>query len=196
MLEIYTPYDQKKYQFPIEEVDLRKYMQLSLEVDVLSVGDLIDIRNLKKVVSTRIIAYKASSKFASQSVVFSKHALGQRGEQRFTRGKKISGEMFVCKVFETGDDVTIQLYHRHSCKVFNCSVVNSEVRSWVLDDNLTAAASAAAVAIAKGLSAEDMGQIELEGQKEPLLLRPENKRHLHEWLLEQLVVCLNYFCFF
>ena len=178
MLEVYTPYDQKKYQFPIEEPDLRKYMQMALEVDALTVGDLIDVRNLKKVVAQRIIAYKATSRFASQNVVFSKHALGQRGEQKITRGKIINGELFVCKIFETGDDFSIQCYHNYTSKVFVAMVTKLELRAWIADEFLIGA---------KPVD-QSSDQFQLSMQKVPVILLPENIRFLHQWLLDNLAV--------
>eukprot|EP01035_Chromulina_nebulosa_P025478 gene25478-33250_t len=179
MLEVYTPYDQKKYQFPIEELDLRKYMQMALEVEVVSVGDLIDVRNLKKVVAQRIIAYKATSRFASQNVVFSKHALGQRGEQKIKRGKIINGELFVCKIFETGDDFSIQCYHNHTCKVFVATVTKMDLRAWIADEFLTGSSR---------IDQQSPDQLQLSMQKVPIILLPENIRFLQQWLLDNLAV--------
>ena len=179
MLEVYTPFDQKKYQFPIEELDLRKYMQMALEVDVVSVGDLIDVRNLKKVVAQRIIAYKATSRFASQNVVFSKHALGQRGEQKIKRGKVINGELFVCKIFETGDDFSIQCYHNHTCKVFVATVTKMDLRAWITDEFLVGSSP---------IDQQSPDQLQLSMQKVPIILLPENIRYLQQWLLDNLAV--------
>ena len=133
-----------------------------------------------------IIAYKATSKFGTQNVVFSKHALGQRGEQKVIRGKIISGQLFVCKIFETGDDFTIQIYHNSTCKVFNCAVTKSELRSWIMDDYLTAFASSSSSEEMSGKDAE--GERQLRAQQDAPILRPENIRFLHQWLLDNLVV--------
>jgi hypothetical protein len=170
-IEVYTPYDQRLYIFPLEEEELRMYMQLALNVEVLSLGDLMDVRNLKRVVAARIIVYKATSKMSTQNVIFSKHALGQRGEKALTRGKRINGDLFVCKLFETGDDITIQSYHRLSCKVFNATITMSELRTWIMDEFM---------------EVKDVDELKLH--EEPLLLRPKNKKMLHEWLLQNLAV--------
>lgn len=169
-IEVYTPTSQSQYVFLVEEADLRSYMQLELEVPALTVGELLDVRNLKRVVASRLMIYKPNFKHALPQVLFSKHGLGVRGEKSLTRGKMIEGELFVCKIFETGDDVTIQCYHRLSCKVFKTSMGTAEVRDWIIEEHK--------------INAID----ELERDKEPLVLRPDQKKSYYNWLLNHLAI--------
>lgn len=170
VIEVYTPNDQKLYKFHLDEAELRHYLQVELKLEVLSVGDITDTRNLKRLISARIIVYRAKTAMDSQNVVFSKHALGQRGMKQLTKGKRISGHAFVCKVFETGDDLTIQCYHRQTCRVFNCNIARTEMYAWVTEE----------------FQLHEFD--ELEKMKEPAVLKMENRKMLYDWLLQELVV--------
>lgn len=92
-LEIFEPQSQQTFTFLISDEELRLYMSVALEVDIeakgvnsLSVHELLDKRNIKLMLAQRLIVHKASKKSALPLITFSKHALGQRGELRLTRG--------------------------------------------------------------------------------------------------------------
>lgn len=167
-IEIYVPKDQASFKFPIEDADLRSYMQLDLGLEVLSLGQLMDPVNLEVLVSTRIMVHKPSSKYAKTHVNFSKHGLGQRGELALTRGKRIRGEFFVCKIFESGDEVSVQLYHRLSCKVFSCHMPVLDMKAWIREETIV--------------------MDELQQHQELPLLRPENKKQYYQWVLDHLTI--------
>ena len=74
---------------------------------------------------------------------FSKQAMGQRGALVHTEGKIIDKEYFVCKVYETGDDLTITCYHRLTCKLFQCKIGIIALRHWITSDHKLKAKSEA-----------------------------------------------------
>lgn len=170
IIEVYVPFYQSTFRFPLDDAELRFYMQLELGVDAVSVGDLLDKRNLQRLVASRLMVHKPNSKFATTHVVFSKHGLGQRGENTLTRGKRIKGEFFVCKVFETGDDIAVQCYHRHTSKVFNVNMSVVEMREWILSEHR--------------LHAKD----DLERFSEPYVLRAGNKQAYYAWILNGITI--------
>lgn len=134
MVNVYIPDTQDIFRFPVSDLELREYMALLLEVPACTAGQLLDKRNLQKLLSVRLIVHKASQKYDSPVVIFSKHALGQKGEHTFTRGKRIHKEMFICKIYETVEDVAVQLYHRYTCKVFTLQMGKLELIQWIKDD--------------------------------------------------------------
>jgi hypothetical protein len=170
IIEVYVPFYQSTFRFPLDDAELRFYMQLELGVDAVSVGDLLDKRNLQKLVASRLMVHKPNSKFATTQVVFSKHGLGQRGENTLTRGKRIKGELFVCKVFETGDDIAVQCYHRHTSKVFNVNMHVAEMREWIMSEHR--------------MHAKD----DLERYSEPVVLRAGNKQAYYNWVLNGITI--------
>lgn len=170
IIEVYVPQHQQTFRFPLDDGELRFYMQLELGVDALSVGDLLDKRNLQKLVSSRLMIHKPNAKIATIQVMFSKHGLGQRGTNTLTRGKRIKGELFVCKIYEAGDDIAVQCYHRHTCKVFNINMSVVEMREWIMAEHR--------------MTVKD----ELEKYSEPFVLRPGNKAAYYAWVLNGITI--------
>lgn len=170
IIEVYEPVSQGTFHFPLDDAELRHYMQLELGVDAVSVGDLLDKRNLQKLVASRLVVHKPNAKCPTTQVSFSKHGLGQRGENMLTRGKRIKGEFFVCKVFETGDEIAVQCYHRHTSKVFNVSMHVHEMREWIVSEHR--------------MHAKD----DLERYSEPPVLRPGNKKAYYAWVLNGITI--------
>ncbi|KAJ1418333.1 hypothetical protein B484DRAFT_142728 [Ochromonadaceae sp. CCMP2298] len=168
-IEIYVPAHQSTFRFSLDDAELRFYMgiELGMAPSALSLGDLLDKRNLQKIIACRLIVHKHSTN-DNTTIVFSKHALGQRGKNTFTRGKRIKGELFVAKVFEAGDEVAVQLYHRHTCKVFNCHISVPEIVDWIRLEHRTNAKS------------------ELERYSEPPILAQENRPAYYSWILDHI----------
>lgn len=136
LINCYVPDTQDKFCFEVLDPELREYMALLLEVPAVTAGQLLDKRNMQKLLSVRLIVHKASQKHDSPVILFSKHALGQRGEHSFTRAKRIQKEFFVCKIYETVEDVALQMYHRLSCKVFTLTMMKRDLFQWIKDDML------------------------------------------------------------
>ena len=145
MVNVYIPDTQDIFKFPVSDLELREYMALLLEVPICTAGQLLDKRNLQKLLGVRLVVHKASQKHDSPVVIFSKHALGQKGEHTFTRGKRIHKEMFICKIYETVEDVAVQLYHRLTCKVFTLQMLKPELHQWIKDDMILQEAQAKAI---------------------------------------------------
>ena len=141
-------------------------MEKELNVDAVGVGDLLDKRNLQAVVSARLIIRKSAIVGRPPQVLFSKQAMGQRGALVHTEGKIIDKEYFVCKVYETGDDLTITCYHRLTCKLFQCKIGIIALRHWITSDHKLKAKS------------------EAEAHLDPSLLHPERKRGLYVWAVD------------
>ena len=168
LIRVYVPISSQTFKFVIEEPKLRQYMQMELGVDAVGVGDLLDKRNLQRVVAARLIIRKAVRIGMPPQVLFSKQAMGQRGAHVMTCGKIIGGEFFVCKVYVTGDDLTVTCYHRMTCKIFTCAIFNPALRAWVRDDYIANCKS------------------ERERQQEPPILREDRKRGLYKWAVDHI----------
>jgi hypothetical protein len=132
---VYIPKSSQTFKFIIEEHKLRQYMEKELEVEAVGAGELLDKRCLQRVVSARLIIRKAARVGAPPQVIFSKQAMGQRGALVLTTGKIIDGHYFVCKVYETGDDLTITCYHRLTCKLFQAQIGVLALRHWITSDH-------------------------------------------------------------
>ena len=111
VLEVYIPRNVKAFKFVIEEANLRQYMQGVLQVPAVSAGDLLDRRNLEKIVSSRLICRGSRRPDKPPKVLFSNQPLGQRGAKVMSHGIRIGKEDFVISLFETGSDITAQCYH-------------------------------------------------------------------------------------
>lgn len=169
-IEVYAPVSQTTFRFTLEDTELRSYMAIELQLDVVTVGQIMDIRNLKRLMSSRLIVHKGANKSSAPLVILSKHALGQRGEKALTRAKRINGHLFICKIFETVDDIAVQCYHQISCKIFTCKMTMKEMRGWIKEEFL--------------IECKD----EAARFADPPLLHPKNKRNFHAWVLDHLVV--------
>lgn len=122
IIRAYSPASQINYDFSFEESALHMFMCQELGEDAVSIDDLLNMKYLQKVVSARLLVRPASRPKEPPRILFSKLALRQRGMKPMVRGRRISGHQFVCSLFETGSEYTVQSYRRLSCKVFVCDI--------------------------------------------------------------------------
>ena len=169
-LEVYNPQFQLVNVFIIDEADLRKYMQDILHVNTLSVGDLLNKKNLEKVISVRLLCRLSKRVGDPPKMILSRQALGQKGPKVMTRGRNIQGEMFACTLFETGYDIVVQCYHQRTCIIFPCIILISALTEWVTEEYIKTCSN------------------DIEKQLQPPMLRTENKTQLHHWLINNIVV--------
>ena len=94
--------------------------------------------------------------------------MGQRGALVMTEGKIIDKEYFVCRVYETGDDLTVTCYHRLTCKMFQCQMGIIALRNWVTEEH------------------KRLAKTEAEAHMDPPLLKPERKRGLYVWAVDHI----------
>lgn len=170
IVHAYVPLTQGSWKFHLEDLDFRNYMAIELGVEVVSMGELMDKRNLKKLIASRLIVNKPNSRHANLHVSFSKHALGQRGVKTVTRAKRVGNEFFVCRVFETGDEISVQLYHRLTCNIYNCSMPLPEMHAWITEEYQIQCT-------------DDMAK-----HLVPPELRPDNKKLFFNWVLDHLAI--------
>jgi len=212
IIEAYVPDCQIIYRFPLEDAELRSYMAILLEKDTVTVGEILDKHNIGNLIACRLIVHRASQKHAVPIIIFSKHALGQRGVKSVTRAKRIQGEMFVCKIFETVDELVVQLYHRHTCKIFACKIGTEELRKWIVDDFMLQVSreklekqkstlTASPPKTPSNNTGEQTTALISQNDSEPLpdmddmaavenlfILHPANKNHYYAWILNHLVI--------
>lgn len=207
IIEAYIPQSQSIYKFPLEDAELRSYMAILLEKESVTVGEILDKHNIRNLIACRLIVHRASQKHAVPIVIFSKHALGQRGVKSVTRAKRIQGEMFVCKIFETVEELVVQLYHRHTCKIFTCNIETEELRKWIKDDcslqlardrlNRSKMLSSDSnmndgEKSAMPVNEENLEKLNVENDmaiiEDPPILHPSNKNHYYAWILNHLVI--------
>ena len=169
-LEVYNPKFQCINVFVIEEADLRTYMQQILKQDALSIGDLLNKKNLEDVISVRLLCRPAKRHNEPPKMILSRQALGQKGPKVLTRGKNCDGELFVCTLYETGYDIVVQAYHQHTCKIFPIIILVSAMKDWVTEEYLKTC------------------KTDIERQYAPPLLKYENRAALHTWLIDNIVV--------
>jgi hypothetical protein len=132
IIEVYLPDSQSTLKFTVEEAELRAYMQGVLQAEACNIADLMDRRNLQRVVASRLMLRPSDVKAVPHKVSMSRQALGQRGSKKLVKGVKCSNEFFVCTVFSSGASVDVSCYHRLSCTVFKCSISQKAVHDWVM----------------------------------------------------------------
>merc|ERR1711871_260529 len=130
VVEVYVPKSQETFKFEIEEEELRKFICLETGLEVLNNDQLLDKRNLGKVISARLIL-KGNKAGLPPRVMFSKQALGQKGTKRCTRGKILGGDLFVCTLYESSAKTTVQCYHRLTSKVFEAKIASVVLIDWI-----------------------------------------------------------------
>ncbi|KAJ1433161.1 hypothetical protein B484DRAFT_447409 [Ochromonadaceae sp. CCMP2298] len=169
VIEAYVPHTQATFRFNLEDFEVRFYLGIELDVEptALSMGDCLDTRNLRKIVSSRLIVHRAH---ALTTIIFSKHALGQRGQNTYTAGKRVKGELFVAKIFETGGDVSVQMYHRHTCKIFTCNMRKQDMLDWMHQEH------------------QQNTKDPLEKHKVPVFLREGNEKLYYMWILDHITI--------
>lgn len=169
-LEVYNPKFQCINVFVIDEPDLRQYMQDILKEEALSIGDLLNKKNLEDVISVRLLCRPAKRHNEPPKIILSRQALGQKGPKVLIQGKNCEGELFVCTLYETGYDLVVQAYHCLTSKIFPVVILMSALKSWVKDEYLKNCAT------------------DIERQYEPPLLKFENRKALHHWLIDNIVI--------
>lgn len=170
IISVYSPDSQTKYDFPIVESLLRLFMQQELKVDVLNAGDLLDRHNLQKVVGSRLIIRKSTRPGQPPRILFSKQALGQRGSKMLVKGRIIGGWEFVCSLYETGAETTVQCYHRLTSRMYICAIGSSEITAWVTEEYKSNCTN------------------EMDMYKIPPLLRAGRETELRTWLINHIIV--------
>jgi len=168
VLEVYVPKSRETFRFEIEESELREFICFETGLTVLNVNQLLDKRNLSKVLAARLICIDTNKARSKPRIKFSKQALGEKGKKTFLRGKTIKGDLFVCTLYESASDVTVQCYHRLSCKVFTAKIMKNVLTDWIKAEYIKNCKS------------------EIELYNTPPLLLPENKKQLHIWMLDNL----------
>ncbi len=166
---VYLGDTQDTFKFEIEEEELRIFMCVELNVDAVTVGDLLDKRNLSKVIDSRLMVKKSLRPGMKPHVVFSRQALGQKGSKVLVRGRIISGDLFVCTLYESGSEVSAQCYHRLTSTVFTCYLKKPALLEWVTWEYRLSC------------------KTEVDRHKEPPLLREDNKRQLHAWIIDRIL---------
>jgi hypothetical protein len=165
LFQIYLPKYQLTTTFVLEEPSLRQSLQQTLAVTALSIGDLVDKRNLQKIVAGRLVVRARAGPLQPPRVFFAKQSIGQRGGHVISRGRVIDGEMFVCKVFSTGGEISVQAYHQHTSQLFQCSIRMTQLHEWVVQ----------------------MLNVD-EGINKPHILEEEHVKGLYRWAVDHLVV--------
>lgn len=112
-------------------MNLRKYIAEVLKRDTVNLSDLLDKRNLSMMINSRILI--RASKYPGQivKIMFSKQSLGERGQKLLVRGHKTrTKDYFVCTVFHSGSDITVQCYHPLTSKIFRCYITILSLHQW------------------------------------------------------------------
>ena len=164
-----NPKSQETFKFEIEEDELRKFICIETGLEVLNNDQLLDKRNLGKVISARLIL-KGNRGGLPPRVMFSKQALGQKGTKKCTRGKILGGDLFVCTLFESSSDTVVQCYHRLTSRVFEARIASMVLIDWISSE------------YKKGCKSE------VDLYKTPPLLRERNARKKYFWMIDNLIV--------
>lgn len=167
IVSVYIPAHSLAVDFTVEEALMRVYMQQELGVDALSLGDLMDKRYLKRVITARLMIHESRTPGKPPKLFFSKQALAERGGKAVTRGFRSGTDMFVCRLYQTGSDITVQSYHTRSCKVFRSSIDIIALSNWVTSEHRLQNPS---------------------DENTPPLLQPERKHDLYCWAIDHLAV--------
>lgn len=190
IIHIYVPTTSTLYKFTIEEDLLRKFMCEAINVEALNAGDLLDKRNLQKVVAARIILRKSSRPNLPPQCKFSKQGLGQRGAKKVTTGMRIysiqemaaaatagkklgpkDGDWFVVSLFEAGEGVSVQCYHAKTSKVYTCTISTNALIEWVNEEHY-----------------EKHKANEFMLSQPPDILHKDKKYQLYTWALKGIII--------
>lgn len=170
IIEVYAPKWAESWKFTLEEQTVRDYMEEIVGKQGLSMKEILDIDNLEKLISMRLICRESVRAGRPPRVNVSTQSLGQRGIEVMTRGIRCGKELFVCTLYERASDVTALCYHRHTSKLFECTMLTSAVHDWVTS-----------VYYAKSSIPQDKREL-------PPILKPENKTLLRIWLMNHIVI--------
>ena len=170
VIEVYLPESQDTFKFEVEEPELRRFMMAELKVDALGVGELMDKRNLQQVIDARLLCKSSPRPGQKPHISFSRQALGQKGKKVLVRGRVISGDLFVISLYESGVEFVAQCYHRLTSKVFTVFLSTPSMDAWVREDYQNSCTT------------------DVDKHKEPPLLRAENRKKLHIWMVDRLQI--------
>lgn len=172
VISVYVLGSQHTYKFELSTDTFRAYMATELNVSAVTVGDLLDKRNLDSLMKSRLIVRESLRDGKKvPKVILSSHGLGQQGNRCRVGGLRIGGHAFVVTLYSTVSAYTASCYHVDSCTVLNTTVTVTEVAKWVASE-------------LKPLAPID----EFE---ESDLLKPSNCKQLYKFLLENLLLDLR-----
>ena len=135
VVAVYMRKTQTTTKFEMEEVDLRMYVQRFMNLEVVSVGDLVDKGNLRKVINERLIVRPPKRLTKPPFVIFGKNNIPQQGVKCVVRGRQINGQTFVSTVYEQGAEITAQTYHPLSSSLFITKISIPALHKWYRDDH-------------------------------------------------------------
>lgn len=168
---------------------------MKAKLSLITVGDLMDKRNLKRLIVSRLIVH--NNRGSKPSVIFSKHALGQKGVRSMTRGIRVQGQYFVAKIFETVEEISIQLYHPLTSKIFICAISMKDLKDWVMQEhhlnvvsdlNKRLKTPSNSRPTTPSIEKKDLNVKEEAIREIPIILQPKEKASLNKWLLEHIMI--------
>eukprot|EP01041_Mallomonas_annulata_P001768 gene1768-3428_t len=170
IIDVYIPRHAETFHFVIEEETLREYMEEVLKKTGLSPSELFEEKNMERMIASRLLCRASRRPGKPPKVMFSQQALGQKGNKVMTHGRLIANDEFICTLFERTSDITVQCYHRYTCRIFECSLITSAMRTWVQSEH------------------NYINKIPNHKYECSPLLKPENKKDLYLWIISNIVV--------
>jgi len=128
---VYLPATQEHFKFTIEEDMLREYLEQALEIDSLSVQEIMEPSNLNYLTDRFMIRITSERPI----VLFSRRNTTERGLLVDKSSQRISGELFVMFVYRSADDFVFRAYDPKNCGQLRAAITNKQLKGWLLEDN-------------------------------------------------------------
>ena len=128
---VYLPSTQEHFKFTIEEDMLREYLEQALEIESLSVQEIMNPSNLEYLTDRFMVRITSERPI----VLFSRRNTTERGLLVDKSSQRISGELFVMFVYRSADDFVFRAYDPKNCGQLRAAITNKHLREWLQEDN-------------------------------------------------------------
>lgn len=128
---VYLSSTQESFHFLIEEDLLREYLEQAMEIDGLSVQEMMDPNSLEYLTDRFMVRITNGR----PSVLFSRRNTTERGLLVSKSSQKISGLLYVMFVYRSTDDFVFRAYDPKTCGQLRAVLTFKQLREWLHEDN-------------------------------------------------------------
>jgi len=130
-IEAYVPKTQETFRFKLQEQDIREYMMKVLEVEGLSMGEILDPNHLI-LISNRLMCRIVNGR---PIILLSRRTVAERGIQLMRQAQKLNdGDLYVMTVYRSTNEIALQAFHPKSCDVSRAAISNKVLKEWLKRD--------------------------------------------------------------
>jgi len=128
---VYLPSSQEMFKFSIEEDMMRELLEQAMEIDALSVQEMMLPSSLIHL--TERFAVRETN--GRPIILFSRRSTTERGLLVSKSSERVSNELFIVFVYRSADDFVFRAYDPRNCGQLRCLLSLKILREWLIEDH-------------------------------------------------------------